>query len=61
MRVDEEHFSDEIKVLEYLVYKAQRELEQSLGIPVKVRLVEPETMEQYTSSLGQIIDERANG
>jgi phenylacetate-CoA ligase len=61
MRLDEDYFSDEIKVLEHLVHTARRELEQSLGIPVKVRLVEPETMEKYSSRLGQIIDERANG
>ena len=61
VRLDEDHFSDEIKVLEQLVHTVRRELEQSLGIPVKVRLVEPDTMQQYSSRLGQIIDERANG
>ena len=61
MQLEEDHFSDEIKVLEHLVHTVRRELEQSLGIPVKVRLVEPDTMEQYSSRLGQIIDERANG
>jgi len=61
MRLDEDHFSDEIKVLEHLVHTVRRELEQSLGIPVKVRLVEPDTMQKYSSRLTQIIDERANG
>jgi phenylacetate-CoA ligase len=61
VRLDEEQFSDEIKVLESLVHRVRRELEQSLGIAVRVRLVEPDTMKPYSSRLGQIIDERANG
>ena len=61
VRVGEAQFSDEIKVLERLVYRAQRELEQSLGIPVRVRLVERETMALYEDRLGLIIDERTNG
>jgi len=36
-------------------------LEQSLGIPARVRLVESGTMEDYSDRLGQIIDERTNG
>jgi phenylacetate-CoA ligase len=61
LRLDEACFSDEIKVLEHLVDAVRRELEQSLGIPAKVRLVEPGTMEDYRDRLGQIIDERTNG
>jgi phenylacetate-CoA ligase len=61
MQLDEACFSDEIKMLEHLVHTVRRELEQSLGIPVKVRLVEPGTMEDYSDRLGQIIDERTNG
>jgi phenylacetate-CoA ligase len=61
MRLDEACFSDEIKVLEHLVHTVRRELEQSLGIPARVRLVEPGTMEDYSDRLGQIIDERSNG
>jgi phenylacetate-CoA ligase len=61
LRLDEACFSDEIKVLEHLVHTVRRELEQSLGIPVKVRLVEPGTMEDYRDRLGQIIDQRSNG
>ena len=61
MRLDEACFSDEIKVLENLVHTVRRELEQSLGISARVRLVEPGTMEDYSDRLGQIIDERSNG
>jgi hypothetical protein len=43
------------------VHLARVELEQSLGIPVKVRLVEPGTMAAYSDCLSQIIDERTNG
>ncbi|UCE82006.1 MAG: phenylacetate--CoA ligase, partial [Deltaproteobacteria bacterium] len=61
VRVDEVHFSDEIKVLEHLVHRVRLELEQSLGIPARVKLVEPGTMALYEDRLGQILDERANG
>ena len=61
VEVDEACFSDEIKMLEHLVHLARSELEQSLGILVKVRLVEPVTMTQYSHRLAQIIDERTNG
>jgi len=61
VRLDEAYFSDEIKMLERLVRTVRRELEQSLGIPAKVRLVEPSTMALYEDRLGQIVDERANG
>jgi len=61
VKVDEDCFSDEIKMLEHLVQLARVELEQSLGIPVEVRLVEPGTMAAYSDRLAQIIDERTNG
>jgi phenylacetate-CoA ligase len=61
VRLDDVHFSDEIKMLERLVHTVRRELEQSLGIPAKVRLVEPSTMALYQDRSGQILDERANG
>ena len=61
VQVDEVHFSDEIKVLEHLVHRVRLELEQSLGIPARVRLVEPRTMVLYEDRLGQILDERTNG
>jgi len=61
VQVDEACFSDEIKRLEQLVQLARGELEQSLGIPVKIRLVEPGTMADYSHRLSQIIDERSNG
>jgi phenylacetate-CoA ligase len=61
VKVDEACFSDEIKMLEHLVHLARGELEQSLGIQVKVRLVEPGTMAAYSHCLAQIIDERTNG
>jgi phenylacetate-CoA ligase len=61
VQVDEACFSDEIKRLEHLVQLARAELEQSLGIPVKIRLVEPGTMADYRDRLTQILDERING
>jgi phenylacetate-CoA ligase len=61
VRVDDLHSSDEIKMLEHLKDTVRLELEQSLGIAAKVRLVEPATMASYQNRLGQIIDERENG
>jgi phenylacetate-CoA ligase len=61
VEVDEACFSDEIKMLEHLVHLVRGELEQSLGIQVKVRLVEPGTMADYSHRLAQVIDERTNG
>lgn len=58
LQVDELNLSDEIKILEGLVQTMRQELEQSLGIPARVRLVEPGTMEHYRQHLGEIIDER---
>jgi phenylacetate-CoA ligase len=61
VEVNEALFSDEIKVLEILAHRIRRELEQSLGIPARVRLVEPRTMSEHLGCLGRIIDERRNG
>jgi phenylacetate-CoA ligase len=59
--VDEANFSDEVKRLEDLANTLRRELEQSLGIPARVRLVEPATMGNYRDCLGRILDHRTNG
>jgi len=61
VEVNEALFSDEIKVLEILAHRIRRELEQSLGIPARVRLVESGTMSEHRGRLGRIIDERRNG
>jgi phenylacetate-CoA ligase len=61
LEVNEALFSDEIKVLETLAHRIRRELEQSLGIPARVRLVESGTMNEHRGRLGRIIDERRNG
>ena len=61
IRIDEEQFSDEIKELETFMHRLRGELEQSLGIPAKVRLIEPTTMSHYQEQLGLIVDERTNG
>jgi hypothetical protein len=47
--------------LEDLANTLRRELEQSLGIPARVRLVEPATMGNYRDCLGRILDHRTNG
>ncbi|MBW1981604.1 MAG: AMP-binding protein [Deltaproteobacteria bacterium] len=61
IEVDEDNFSDEIKVLEQLVHRMRQELEQRLGIPARVRLVESMSMAACREHLGRIVDQRTNG
>ena len=47
VEVGDQFFSDEIKKLEQLTAKIRRNIESTLGISVKVKLVEPKTFERY--------------
>lgn len=51
-------FSDEIRKLESLEREIRREIEVVLGISVKVKLVEPKTIERYEGKAKRIIDRR---
>lgn len=58
VEVSEGVFSDEVRKLEELEARISRELNSGLGIAVKVRLVEPKTIERSEGKAKRIIDNR---
>lgn len=58
VEVDEMFFSDEIKQLEALTNKITNALQSTLGIGVKVRLVEHKTIERSEGKAKRVIDKR---
>ncbi|MDD3140067.1 MAG: phenylacetate--CoA ligase [Lachnospiraceae bacterium] len=58
VEVDERFFSDEIKVLDNLKAKIGSVLKQALGVGVKVKLVEPKTIERSEGKAKRVIDNR---
>jgi len=51
-------FSDEVRKLEQLEKKITKAIEDTLGISVKVRLVEPKTIERSEGKAKRVIDRR---
>lgn len=58
VEVEERYFSDEIKQLENLTKKIARALHTALGLSVKVKLVEPRTIERSQGKAKRVIDRR---
>lgn len=58
VEVREEIFSDEIKNLEILSKRIEREIKDLLGITCKVKLVEPRTIERSEGKAKRVIDKR---
>ncbi|PIE33503.1 phenylacetate--CoA ligase [candidate division KSB3 bacterium] len=58
VEVSEKIFTDEIKGLETLKKKIQREIESTLNIVVKVKLVEPRAIERSMGKSVRVIDNR---
>jgi phenylacetate-CoA ligase len=58
VEVNEKFFSDEIRVLENLEKRIKKEIENMLGIAVKVKLVEPKTIERSEGKAKRVIDKR---
>ncbi|MDF2587014.1 MAG: paaK2 [Anaerocolumna sp.] len=58
VEVEERFFSDEIKVLEGLTKKIAHVLQNALGLSVKVKLVEPKTIERSEGKAKRVIDKR---
>ncbi|MBF0569936.1 MAG: phenylacetate--CoA ligase [Candidatus Omnitrophica bacterium] len=58
VEVEEKMFSDEIKQLRALEEKIKREIENVLGIDVKVKLVEPKSIERSEGKAKRVIDKR---
>ncbi len=58
VEVQEQFFSDEIKVLESLRRKITQKIQSTLGISVEVKLVEPKTIERTAGKAKRVIDNR---
>jgi len=58
VEVTESLFSDEIKKLEDYTEKVAHNLQQALGVAVKVKLVEPNTIERSMGKTKHVIDNR---
>jgi phenylacetate-CoA ligase len=58
VEVNEKVFSDEIKKLEILEQKITKEIESTIGLLVKVKLVEPKSIERSMGKAVRVIDKR---
>ncbi|PLX90013.1 MAG: phenylacetate--CoA ligase [Desulfuromonas sp.] len=58
VEVNEQTFSDEIKVLQDLTSRIQKEIKDILGITCRVRLVEPKTIARSEGKAKRVIDNR---
>ena len=58
VEVNEQTFSDEIKVLQDLTSKIRKEIKDLLGVTCKVRLVEPKTIARSEGKAKRVIDNR---
>ncbi|MDD4202156.1 MAG: phenylacetate--CoA ligase [Candidatus Omnitrophica bacterium] len=58
VEIKQELFSDEIKVMEVLSSKIKNNIQANLGVGVKVRLVEPATLERSEGKSVRVIDKR---
>ena len=58
VEVEERFFSDEIKELEKLTKKISHVLQSALGLAVKVKLVEPKTIQRSEGKAKRVIDKR---
>jgi phenylacetate-CoA ligase len=58
VEVEERFFSDEIKELEKLTKKITHVLQSALGLAVKVKLVEPKTIQRSEGKAKRVIDKR---
>jgi phenylacetate-CoA ligase len=58
VEVEERFFSDEIRELENLTKKIAHILQTALGLAVKVKLVEPKTIERSEGKAKRVIDKR---
>jgi len=58
VEVEEGFFSDEIKKLENLTRKIEHTIQDAIGLAVKVKLVEPKTIERSMGKAVRVIDKR---
>jgi len=58
VEVDERLFSDEVKVLQALSHRIEKEIKDILGVSCRVRLVEPQTIARSEGKAKRVIDNR---
>ena len=58
VEVNEKTFSDEIKVLQTLSRRIEKEIKDLLGINCRIRLVEPKTIARSEGKAQRVIDNR---
>lgn len=58
VEVEERFFSDEIRALENLTKKIEHSIQSAIGLAVKVKLVEPRTIERSMGKAVRVIDRR---
>lgn len=58
VEVDESIFSDEIKVLQGLARRIEKEIKDMLGVTCSVKLVEPKTIQRSEGKAKRVIDNR---
>ena len=58
VEMTQEMFSDEVRRIEDIEKKIKKEIEGTLGISAKVRLVEPKTIERSEGKAKRVIDKR---
>ena len=59
MEVEEKIFSDEIKKLTALEEKIKDEIDSVLGVSVKVKLMEPKSIERSVGKAVRVVDKRS--
>ncbi len=58
VEVDEKLFSDEIRKLQQVARRLEQNIKETLGISVKVKLVEPKTLQRFEGKAKRVIDKR---
>ena len=58
MEVNESIFSDEIKVLQGLARRIEKEIKVMLGVTCSVKLVEPKTLQRSEGKAKRVVDNR---
>jgi phenylacetate-CoA ligase len=58
VEMNQQFFSDEVRRIEELEDKLRRELQSTLSIAAKVRLVEPNSLERFEGKAKRVVDKR---
>ena len=58
VEVDEQLFSDEVKVLQKLAKRIEKEIKDMLGVTCSAKLVEPKTIQRSEGKARRVIDNR---